>query len=157
MMKGIIYGLMRNYRRQNTKDADYNTMVIKLFHRHVARGWNKAVVRDYILTAQTRKKHGQKTHPTGHRQRKEPIPLDAGKRKLSISSSVSHSASIASGVSAMASIDLTSSDSPRRLMKKPTNTRQLSLSVPTPNWVAHMDVMVANFLQSNALLESLSD
>ena len=64
MMKGIIYGLMRNYRRQNTKDADYNTMVIKLFHRHVARGWNKAVMKDYILTAHSKISQLAMSQPT---------------------------------------------------------------------------------------------
>jgi hypothetical protein len=34
MMKGIIYGLMQNYHRQNTKKDDYNNMAQKLFQRH---------------------------------------------------------------------------------------------------------------------------
>jgi len=109
------------------------------------------------VISETRKKRGQKTPRTDHGQRKEPIPFIAGKYKLPIPSSVGHSASIASGVSAMASIDLTSSDPPRRWIKKPKNMRQPSLSVPIPNGVAIMDVMVANFLQSNALHESLSN
>ena len=51
MMKGIIYGLMQNYHRQNTKKDNYNNMAQKLFQRHVARGWNVSVMRDYILSA----------------------------------------------------------------------------------------------------------
>ena len=54
MMEGIIYGLMRNYRRQNTTTQDYNIMVIKLFRRHVARGWSKATMKEYILKAANR-------------------------------------------------------------------------------------------------------
>ena len=104
-----------------------------------------------------RKRRGQST-PQHLRKQPIPLPLDDRKRKVSIPSSVGHSTSIASRVSAIGgSIDLTSADSPRRPRKKPKNTRQPSLSVPTANGVALMDVMVANFLQSNALPESLSD
>ena len=38
MMKGIIYSLMRNYRRQNTTYIDYKEMATKLFYRHINRG-----------------------------------------------------------------------------------------------------------------------
>ena len=51
MMRGIIYSLMRNYRRQNTNIDDYYNVAIKLFDRHVARGWDRATMRDYILDA----------------------------------------------------------------------------------------------------------
>ena len=51
MMKGIIYGLMRNYWRQNTRAEDYQEMALLLFQRHVARGWNQSVMRDFILQA----------------------------------------------------------------------------------------------------------
>ena len=51
MMKGIIYGLMRNYYLQNTKESDYNDMAVKLFERHVARGWNRAEMKGFILSA----------------------------------------------------------------------------------------------------------
>ena len=51
MMRGIIYSLMRNYRRQNTHIDDYYNVAIKLFDRHVARGWDRATMRDYILDA----------------------------------------------------------------------------------------------------------
>ena len=80
-----------------------------------------------------RKRRGQSTP---HHLRKQPIPLplDDRKRKVSIPSSVGHSTSIASRVSAIGDgIDLTSADSPRRPRKKPKNTRQPSLSVPTSN------------------------
>ena len=98
------------------------------------------------IMPETRKKHGQKTPRTGCGQCKEPTPLVTGKRKEPIPSYVGHSAPITSGASAMASIDLISFDSTRRLIKKPKNMRQPSLSVPTPNGVALMDVMVATFL-----------
>ena len=51
MMRGIIYSLMKNYRRQNTYTSDYHSMAIKLFDRHVARGWDRATMRSYILDA----------------------------------------------------------------------------------------------------------
>jgi len=75
---------------------------------------------------------------------------------LSIPSSVSNSPSIALAVSVMPSIDLTLTDLPRR-QKKPKSMRQRSLSVPAANRVALMDVMVADSLQINALVESLAD
>jgi hypothetical protein len=51
MMRGIIYGLMRNYHRQNTKVKDYNKMAKKHFQRHVARGWDPTLIKEYILSA----------------------------------------------------------------------------------------------------------
>ena len=55
MMEGIIiYKLMRNYRQQNTMTKDYNKMVIKTFQHHVARGWSKATMKEYILKAANR-------------------------------------------------------------------------------------------------------
>ena len=54
MMEGIIYSLMSNYRRQNTYTKDYHAMAIHLFDRHVARGWNRATMKDYILKADHR-------------------------------------------------------------------------------------------------------
>lgn len=51
MMRGIIYSLMRNYYRQNTKMSDYVSMGVKLFQRHVARGWSRIVMKEYILSA----------------------------------------------------------------------------------------------------------
>ena len=51
MMKGIIFGLMRNYWRQNSREEDYQEMAVKLFQRHIARGWDKSTMKDYILQA----------------------------------------------------------------------------------------------------------
>ncbi len=51
MMKVIIFSLMRNYRRQNSHDNDYITMAQKLFDRHVARGWDRPTVKEWILAA----------------------------------------------------------------------------------------------------------
>ena len=51
MMKGIIYGLLRNYKLQNTRESDYLDMAELLFRRHVARGWSKAIMKEYILSA----------------------------------------------------------------------------------------------------------
>ena len=38
MMKGIIYSLMRNYKRQSTTYIDYKEMATKLFYHHINRG-----------------------------------------------------------------------------------------------------------------------
>ncbi|KAL7544454.1 hypothetical protein ACHAWF_007836 [Thalassiosira exigua] len=51
MMKGIIYGLLRNYFLQNTNEDDYMKIATLLFHRHVARGWAKATIKEDILAA----------------------------------------------------------------------------------------------------------
>ena len=40
MMRGIIYSLMKTYRRQNTYKSDYVEMAKRLFDRHVVRGWD---------------------------------------------------------------------------------------------------------------------
>ena len=62
-MEGIVYSLMRTYRRHNTKTCDYHDMATKLFHRHVARGWDKAIMREYILRADHKLSHPP-TSPT---------------------------------------------------------------------------------------------
>ena len=54
IIKGIIYGLLRNYNFQNTRESDYFNMAKLLFRRHVARGWSKAVMKEYILAADAR-------------------------------------------------------------------------------------------------------
>lgn len=54
MMPGIIYSLMKKYKRQNTYEHDYNDMAVKLFKRHVARGWDRATMKRYILDADER-------------------------------------------------------------------------------------------------------
>ena len=37
--------------RQNTREADYQSVALKLFHRHAARGWNRVLLKDIILKA----------------------------------------------------------------------------------------------------------
>ncbi|KAL7523111.1 hypothetical protein ACHAXR_000029 [Thalassiosira sp. AJA248-18] len=54
MINGIIYSLMRNYYRQNTNESDYHNIAVKLFERHVARGWDRATIKSLILAADTR-------------------------------------------------------------------------------------------------------
>ena len=51
MMRGIIYSLMKTYRRQNTHKSDYVKMAKRLFDRHVVRGWDQATMRELILDA----------------------------------------------------------------------------------------------------------
>ena len=54
MVRGIIFSLMRTYKRQNTKTKDYHDMAIKLFRRHVARGWTQREIKQHILDANTK-------------------------------------------------------------------------------------------------------
>jgi hypothetical protein len=54
MIRGIIYSLMRNYYRQNTREKDYHDMAVKLYERHVARGWDKRLMKSLILAASER-------------------------------------------------------------------------------------------------------
>ena len=54
MTRGIIYGFMRTYYLQNTSRSDYKRMATLLFERHVARGWDRTTIRDYILDADRR-------------------------------------------------------------------------------------------------------
>jgi len=61
MMQGIIYSLMRNYHRQNTEYKDYKNMATKLFDRHVARGWDRTIMKEWILNAD--KKIQRDNHP----------------------------------------------------------------------------------------------
>ena len=60
MMKGVIYGLLHNYNCQNTYKRDYNNIIVLTFNCHVARGWDRATMKDYILSADD-KLH---SHPT---------------------------------------------------------------------------------------------
>ncbi len=67
MMKGIIFSLMQNYKHQNTYHYDYKAMSMNLFHRHVARGWDRRTMKTWILEADT-KIHTESTTgpPTTH-------------------------------------------------------------------------------------------
>ena len=49
MIKGIIYSLLKTYKNQNTHTEDYLDVVMKLFNRHAARGWNRTVLKRMIL------------------------------------------------------------------------------------------------------------
>ena len=51
MMKGIIYSLMRNYKKQNSNYNDYKAMATKLFYRHINRGWDRSTMKQWILSA----------------------------------------------------------------------------------------------------------
>ena len=78
MMEGIIYSLMRTYKKQNTKASDYRLMATKLFRRHVARGWDKNVMKTYILKADSKlnNAHQQRAQvPTQHLSNKERLFL----------------------------------------------------------------------------------
>ena len=59
MIKGILYSLLRTFHRQNSREADYNEVVLKTFHRHIARGWNKSTIKGHILWADKKIKSRQ--------------------------------------------------------------------------------------------------
>ncbi|KAK1747266.1 hypothetical protein QTG54_002610 [Skeletonema marinoi] len=54
MMKGIVYGLIRQYKLQNTLPSDYINQLKLLFQRFVARGWDKRLIKSYILEADSK-------------------------------------------------------------------------------------------------------
>ena len=54
MIKGIIYSLMKTYKNQNTYTKDYLDIVLKLFNRHAARGWNRTVLKRMILESNSK-------------------------------------------------------------------------------------------------------
>ncbi|KAL7524739.1 hypothetical protein ACHAWF_001063, partial [Thalassiosira exigua] len=57
MVKGIVFGLMRSYFYQNSKEQDYHDMAAKLFSRFVARGWDKATIKALILSSDDKLRH----------------------------------------------------------------------------------------------------
>ena len=63
MINGIIFSLLRTYMRQNTREADYQSVALKLFHRHAARGWNRVLLKDIILKADKKIRHQLKNPP----------------------------------------------------------------------------------------------
>lgn len=64
MIKGIVYSLLRTYYDQNSDINDYYDMAIKLYQRHVARGWEKAKFKQYILDANLRIQNEPTPSPT---------------------------------------------------------------------------------------------
>ena len=54
MVKGIVYGLIRQYKLQNTLPSDYINQLKLLFQRLVARGWDKRLIKSYILEADSK-------------------------------------------------------------------------------------------------------
>ena len=54
MMKGIIFSLMRNYKRQNSNHSDYKAMATKIFYRHIARGCEHTTMKTWILEADSK-------------------------------------------------------------------------------------------------------
>ena len=54
MMKGIVYGLLRNYYSQNSNESDYIHMAVLLLRRLVARGWDRTYIKSLIQSADSR-------------------------------------------------------------------------------------------------------
>ena len=49
--------------RQNTREADYQSVALKLFHRHAARVWNRVLLKDIILKADKKIRQQLKNPP----------------------------------------------------------------------------------------------
>jgi hypothetical protein len=64
MAKGIVTSLLTIYNPQNTKIADYETMVRYLFYRWVAQGWTREAMRKYILNADIKVRRKRKQQST---------------------------------------------------------------------------------------------
>ncbi len=54
MIKGVVFGLLRNYYKQNTYREDYFTMAMLLYKRLKARGWNRETLEPIFITAHER-------------------------------------------------------------------------------------------------------
>ena len=63
IMKGVIYSLLRQYKRQNTLESDYIKQAKLLFQRLVARGWDPNVIKQYTLKADTRLRSTERNPP----------------------------------------------------------------------------------------------
>ena len=66
MTKGIIYSLLRNYHRQNSRFTDYKNMARLLFERHVARGWDRATIKSWIISADEKIQMEAKSSPAAN-------------------------------------------------------------------------------------------
>ena len=51
MIAGILYSLLRTYKLQNSREEDYLDVACRLHQRHVARGWDCALLKRLILEA----------------------------------------------------------------------------------------------------------
>ena len=59
MINGIIFSLLWTYMRQNTRETDYQSVALKLFHRYADRGWKRVLLKDIIFKANKEKKRQQ--------------------------------------------------------------------------------------------------
>ena len=50
-MQGIIFSLLKNYKKQNSFEKDYLAMVLKLFTRHMRRAWSRTKMKEIIFLA----------------------------------------------------------------------------------------------------------
>ena len=71
MIKGIVFGLLRNYFEQNTSESDYIKMAVALLRRLVARGWDRTYIKSLIKSSDSklRSKEYQSPSNTPREQR----------------------------------------------------------------------------------------
>lgn len=75
VMKGVVYSLLRQYKRQNSLPSDYIKQAKLLFQRLVARGWDRQLIKQYILDADTRLTSTESTTPSITPQSNNSPPL----------------------------------------------------------------------------------
>jgi hypothetical protein len=78
-IKGTVYGLINRYYAQNTYRKDYLDVVVKLYRRLLARGWDRVFIRQLILEATSRVEGRANTTTSTTRSERE---RDANERAL---------------------------------------------------------------------------
>ena len=63
LIKGLVYGLLRRYYYQNSKDSDFVHFKNLLFNRLLARGWDRAVLSPIFSTSLEKIKTSSKLPP----------------------------------------------------------------------------------------------
>ena len=74
MIKGIVYGLLRNYFKQNSSESDYIQMAVLLWRRLVARGWNRTYIKSLILSADSKLRSAESQPSTHTPNNRRPPP-----------------------------------------------------------------------------------
>jgi len=75
-IRGAVHGLMRRYKQQNTEESDYIKMVILLFRRLAARGWDRMQLKQLLLEVHNNIKNNKK------RPRSDDPPIDSHERLI---------------------------------------------------------------------------
>ena len=77
LFKGVIYGLMKKYREQNTHYSDYLRFTKLLYVRHLERGHQAATLKPLFLDAHAKIKQQRTEPPPPPPEEREEDPLHA--------------------------------------------------------------------------------